>query len=114
MDEKKMESWSPDAVWGKQGEWTMYQQHEQAEPGNGQDAEWDSGKKEKLNDYVRGCLVFYIDVGQLPPFKAEAFVERMKQQLNDRDGLCRIKKDQEVFFIPVRGGRTRVEYIPFN
>ena len=28
--------------------------------------------------------VFYIDVGQLPPFKAEAFVEKMKDQFRKK------------------------------
>lgn len=106
------ESWSPEPVWGKVGEWSMYKQQPQ-------DAEWDDGKAEKkqefTDDFVRGCLVFYVDVGQLPPFKAEAFVERMKRQLNDGGGLTRIKRDHEVFFVPVRSGvGTRVKYIPFN
>src|SRR5437868_3418620 len=101
MDEKEMpldgEKWSPDPVWGKMGEWTKYKQS----------AEWDDAKKDSPvaeDDYVRGCLVFYIDVGSLPPFKAEAFIERMKDALNDRGGLTRIKKHQEVFFVPVRNG----------
>ena len=82
-----------------------------------QNSEWDAGydeAKKEAPGSVRGCLVFYIDVGSLPPFKAEAFVEKMKEQLNDRDGLKRIKKDHEVFFVPVRNGNgTRVRYIPF-
>jgi hypothetical protein len=129
-------------VWGKMGEWTMYKQNEQqpqegewdsgyekamAEKAAAIDAMYGEDKEEKWEgdmqcceeapqeEYIQGCLIFYIDVGQLPPFKAEAFVERMKDQLNDRGGLTRIKKHQEVFFVPVRNGKgTRVEYIAFN
>ena len=100
-----------EAVWGKAGEWNEYKQYDEKLP---QDAEWDSGPVGETDDLVRGALVFYIDVGQLPPFKAEAFVERMKDQLDSKDGLKRIKRDQEVFFLPVRGGGTRVKYIPFH
>lgn len=103
-------------VWGKMGEWAEYKQYEEKLP---QEGEWDSGNSSSddakdTDDFIRGCLVFYIDVGQLPPFKAEAFVERMKDQLDSKGGLKRIKRDQEIFFLPVRGGGTRVKYIPFH
>lgn len=103
-DPKVMDS--TEAVFGKQCEWVKYKQ----------DTEWDA--KDVCNtpsDYVQGCLVFYIDVGQLPPVKAEAFVDKMKQQLNDKDGLTRIRKHNEIFFVPVRSNvGTRVKYIAFN
>ncbi len=62
------------------------------------------------DEKVRGVLVFYVNVGQLLPFKAEAFVGRMEESMD----LTRVKKDCEVFFIPTRTGDTRVEYISFG
>lgn len=59
---------------------------------------------------LQGILCFYINVGQLPPLKAEAFIERVKAGMD----LSRLKKQVEVFFLPVREGRTKVEYIPFG
>ncbi len=85
--------------WGKQGEWTMYKQEIPLEP-SAQD-----------DNRLKGCLVFYIDVGQLPPYKAEAFVERMKDNFRSE----RLKKNYELIFVPVRpNGNTRVEFIPFS
>ena len=63
-----------------------------------------------VNVDAKGILVFYVNVGQLPPFKAEAFIERMK----DTFKLKEIKKLSEVVYIPVRDQETRVEYISFE
>jgi len=59
---------------------------------------------------AKGLLVIYINVGQLPPFKAEAFVERIK----DNTDLTRTKQICEVMYIPTRDRPTQVEYIPFG
>ncbi len=70
--------------------------------------------------------VFYIDVGQLPPFKAEAFVDRMKDQFrkkkvgtNQGAGANAVEERwhapaaDEDYWIPIRpSANTRVETLP--
>lgn len=62
------------------------------------------------NPNIKGLLVIYINVGQLPPFKAEAFVERIKDQTD----LTQTKQICEVIYIPTRDRPTSVEYIAFG
>lgn len=61
------------------------------------------------NKHIKGLLVIYINVGQLPPYKAEAFVERLK----DKTDLTFTKQVCEVIYIPTRDRPTQVEYIAF-
>ena len=72
--------------------------------------------------------VFYIDVGQLPPFKAEAFVEKMKDQFrkkkisSNRPGMSGPNSVEERYhapavdedyWLPVRPNTsTRIETLP--
>ena len=70
--------------------------------------------------------VFYIDVGQLPPFKAEAFVERMKDQFrkkkvgtNQGAGASAVEERwhapaaDEDYWLPIRpSANTRIETLP--
>jgi hypothetical protein len=72
--------------------------------------------------------VFYIDVGQLPPFKAEGFMERMKDMLRKKktfsarggaQGASPVEErwtapsQDEDFWIPLRpNSNTRVETLP--
>jgi intein/homing endonuclease len=71
--------------------------------------------------------VFYIDVGQLPSFKAEAFMERMKDQFKKKKvvsgkgggGASAVEERwhapamDEDFWIPIRpSSNTRVETLP--
>lgn len=72
--------------------------------------------------------VFYIDVGQLPPFKAEAFLERMKDQFRKKkvantrsgsQGASAVEERwhapaaDEDYWIPIRpNANTRVETLP--
>lgn len=72
--------------------------------------------------------IFYVDVGQLPPFKAEAFIERMKDQykkkkvvnnLNQQAGPSAVEERwhapavDEDFWIPIRpNSNTRIETLP--
>ena len=70
--------------------------------------------------------VFYIDVGQLPPFKAEAFVERMKDQFRKKKvgtstgaGANSIEERwhapaaDEDYWLPIRpNANTRIETLP--
>lgn len=71
--------------------------------------------------------VFYIDVGQLPPFKAEAFIERLKDQFRKRKtannrgsvGANMVEErwqppaQDEDFWIPTRpNANSRIETLP--
>jgi len=71
--------------------------------------------------------VFYIDVGQLPPFKAEAFMERMKDQFRKKkvtsgrggEGASAVDEKwhapaaDEDYWIPIRpNANTRIETLP--
>jgi len=70
--------------------------------------------------------IFYIDVGQLPPFKAEAFVERMKDQFRKKKvqagrgtGANAVEERwhapsaDEDYWIPVRpNSNTRIDTLP--
>lgn len=71
--------------------------------------------------------VFYIDVQQLPPFKAEAFIERMKDQFKKKkvpanrglEGASSVEERwhapaaDEDYWIPMRSNsNTRVETLP--
>lgn len=70
--------------------------------------------------------VFYIDVGQLPPYKAEAFVERMKDQFRKKKvgtstgtGANSIEERwhapaaDEDYWLPIRpNANTRIETLP--
>jgi hypothetical protein len=70
--------------------------------------------------------IFYIDVGQLPPYKAEAFVERMKDQFRKKkvqtgrgtganavDERWHAPAADEDYWIPIRpNANTRIETLP--
>jgi len=71
--------------------------------------------------------VFYIDVGQLPPFKAEAFIERLKDQFRKRKiagnrastGANLVEErwqppaQDEDYWVPVRpNANSRIETLP--
>jgi hypothetical protein len=71
--------------------------------------------------------VFYVDVGQLPPFKAEAFIDRLKDQFRKRkiasgrgaSGASTVEErwqppaQDEDFWLPIRpNSNTRIETLP--
>jgi hypothetical protein len=71
--------------------------------------------------------VFYVDVGQLPPFKAEAFMERLKDQFRKRKiaqnrgtpGANQVEERwqppaaDEDYWLPIRPqSQTRIETLP--
>jgi hypothetical protein len=72
--------------------------------------------------------VFYIDVGTLPPFKAEAFIDRMKDQFRKKKvasgkggapGASQVEErwhapaQDEDYWIPIRqNSQTRIETLP--
>lgn len=54
-------------------------------------------------------LVFYIDVGQLPPKEAMDYLKRIKENiaLDLPDGAC-------ILFLPTRNGECRIQPIPIK
>lgn len=70
--------------------------------------------------------VFYVDVGQLPPFKAEAFIDRIKDQFRKRKttsnagtGANQVEErwmppaQDEDYWLPIRpNSNTRIETLP--
>jgi len=70
--------------------------------------------------------VFYIDVGTLPPFKAESFIERMKDQFRKRKTQMRYSSgansvdekwhapsQDEDYWLPIRpNSNTKIETLP--
>lgn len=71
--------------------------------------------------------VFYVDVGQLPPFKAEAFIDRLKDQFRKRKtaqgrgaaGANQVEERwqppaaDEDYWLPIRpNSQTRIETLP--
>lgn len=59
-------------------------------------------------------MVFYIDVGQLPPYKAEALVERWKDACKKQTKKLK-KSGIESIWVPVRpNSQTRVEFLPLT
>jgi hypothetical protein len=71
--------------------------------------------------------VFYVDVGQLPPFKAEAFLDRIKDQFRKRkitngkgaSGANQVEErwqppaQDEDYWLPIRpNSNTRIETLP--
>jgi len=64
-------------------------------------------------NYCRGLLVYTVDVGQMPPLKAEAYISRLKEQhkeLNDRLRRSNI----ESIYIASRTHGTTVQYIELD
>lgn len=63
---------------------------------------------------MKGIIVFYIEVGTLPPAKAEMFIERVKAQ--NKEIIEKLKADNyEALFVPLRpNSNTRVDFIPLD
>lgn len=60
---------------------------------------------------LKGILVFYIDVGNLPRTEAEAFLDRVKERFAPTKK--RMPEEWEIMFMPVRGQSNSVEVIKF-
>lgn len=67
--------------------------------------------KDEITKDLKGLLVFYIDVGPLPPFKAERFIERIKIEFAHIK--LRIPLEYEIMFLSVKNENTRIELIRF-
>lgn len=62
---------------------------------------------------LKGAVIFYIDVGSLPPVNAEAFIDRIKERTSAFINDLNINGYRTVF-LPVRNSQTRVEYLPLK
>ncbi len=62
----------------------------------------------------RGFIVFTINVGQLPPFKAEAFMDRLKDQFRKASDEFKIFKEWVIFWLPTRTADSHVEIHPLD
>ena len=70
------------------------------------------GKKTEMDrPTLEGILVFHIDVGQLSPEKAEAFVDRMKDRV--KEVTDRMPPTWDILWLPQRCQGTRIEVIRF-
>jgi len=63
-------------------------------------------------DGLKGIVVFYIDVGQLPPQKAEAFIERIKE--DNKALLDKLPSNVGTVFMPHRARPSKIEYVSFD
>lgn len=105
----------------------------------GQEEVYDITVDNELHNFIANCTcvhntraperrVFYIDVGQLPPFKAEAFLDRVKDQFRKRKiasnkgsapGANAVEErwqppaQDEDYWLPTRpNSNTRIETLP--
>lgn len=62
---------------------------------------------------AKGFIALTLNVHQLPPFKAEAFVERVKEQWRKQD-LRKTLDDWEIIILPVRNQETKIEIFAFD
>lgn len=62
---------------------------------------------------AKGFIALILNVGQLPPFKAEAFAERVKEQWRKQD-LRKTLDDWELIILPVRDQETKIEIFAFD
>ncbi len=61
---------------------------------------------------MKSLVIFYIDVGQLSPEKAEDYVNRLQEKYKEQ--IEKMKQSgTEPIWLPIRGdSQTRVEVIP--
>lgn len=62
---------------------------------------------------LKGVLVFYINVGQLPPAKADAFIERMQSHI-EKKLPNRLPDTWTTLWLPTRDTDTHVETMRFD
>ena len=65
-----------------------------------------SSPKEK-----RGLLIVYMDVGVLPPEKANDYMRAFIKNSKDRENEIKANLNIEIIYVAIRG-QTKVEYIP--
>lgn len=61
---------------------------------------------------LEGFIVLFVNVGSLPPFKAEAFIERLKDKCKKSDND--LTANWETIWIPSRTEETHAEFYPVN
>jgi len=62
---------------------------------------------------LEGFIVFFVNVGVLPSFKAEAFIDRLKDQWKKGESNSLIANWQTMW-IPTRTQETHAEFYPLN
>ncbi len=60
---------------------------------------------------MKGVVIFYINVGQMPPYNADKFVARYKKAYEV--AFKHMPPDYAVIYVPVRTESTRVETLKF-
>lgn len=69
---------------------------------------------------LEGFIVFFVNVGSLPPFKAEAFIERLKDQWKKGESSHvylqgrSLVSNWQTIWIPSRTQETHAEFYPVN
>lgn len=63
---------------------------------------------------LEGFITFYVNVGSLPPFKAEAFIDRLKDQWKKNEKPDSLIKNWQTLWIPTRTEDTHTEFYPVN
>jgi hypothetical protein len=58
---------------------------------------------------LRGLILFYINVGLLPPHRAEGFIARYKEKT--APAFKHLESCYKVLYLPIREGETRVEFL---
>jgi hypothetical protein len=70
--------------------------------------------KEVKDRKTKGFIVLTLNVGMLPPFKAEAFCERTKKHWKESD-TRRALDEWEIVVMPVRPPQeTKIEFFPLD
>ena len=64
---------------------------------------------------AKSLLVFYVSVGNLPPYKAEEYLSRCRESFLQESDYWKLDEDVGTLFIPVRPPQeTRVDYLPMT
>jgi hypothetical protein len=65
---------------------------------------------------LEGFIVFHVNVGSLPPYKAEAFIERLKERWkkDKENGKGELIANWQTIWIPTRTQDTEAYFYPLN
>jgi hypothetical protein len=78
-----------DCKFSEMNEWVNYKQH---------------------SHELMGIVVVHVNVGLLPPMKAEALLERVKDRIYKEIDVNRLKQNYEIIFLPTREHPTHISY----
>lgn len=60
----------------------------------------------------KGTMILYLNVGQLAPAEADAFVDKMKERIKDWVDVCK-QEGYQFVAIPIRDQPTHIEKMLF-